>query len=260
MNNNNYDENSFINKTMDKFVSLYGYIFRTISDIVAIILGTILFVFYQVFVQLLWLGIALKFVEFVLSFRLLKKLDLAVSKKLHKTTRWESFFIFIIPMIPMEYFALMATGAFIDGDITLGFLLYALKFSFAIPVSYIYKHTKEELLSLGTYGSFNTNYIDEEFYIAHKGEHTQFALNAKNIPLGWISLPKFIINILIYMTKNSRVFKNISAWFAKIKQFMKDNYLKLKTFIKKYAPKTNKEDISFKINEIFNNLKSKFNK
>ena len=75
MNNNNQNENSFINKTMDKFVSLYGFIFRTISDMVAIILGTILFVFYQIFVQFLWLGIALKFVEFVLSFKLLKKLD-----------------------------------------------------------------------------------------------------------------------------------------------------------------------------------------
>ena len=256
MDKNNND--SFINKTMDKFVSLYGFIFRTISDIVAVILGTILFVFYQIFVQLLWLGIAIKFVNFILSFKLLKKLDIFLSQKLQKTTRWESFFIFIIPMIPMEYFALMATSTFINGNISLGILLYSLKFVCAIPVSYIYKHTKEELLSLGTYGSFNTNYTDEEFYIAHKGEHTRFTLDAKNIPLGWISLPKFIINILIFITKNSRVFKNISSWFKKIKHYLKQNYIKTKEFIKK--PKISKEDISFKIKKIFNNLKSKFNK
>ena len=258
--NNNQNKDSFINQTMDKFVLLYGYIFRTISDVLAIIIGSILFIFYQVFVQLLWLGIALKFVEFILSFNLLKKIDIKLSSKLKNTTRWESFFIFIIPLIPMEYFAIAAGGAFIAGKIYLGLFLYSLKFACAIPVSYIYKHTKEELLSLGTYGDFNTQYIDEEFYIAHKSEHTKLSLTAKNIPLGWISLPKFIINILIHITKNSRIFKNISKLFNNTKIFIKNNYLKIKIFVNNIFPKSKKQNITSKIKKIFNNLKSRFNK
>ena len=258
-NNKNVKTSSFINNTMDKFVLVYGHIFRKISDFIALIIASIFFVFYQIFVQFLWLGIAIRFVEFVLSFNILKKVDKFISNKLKKTTRWESFFIFIIPLIPMEYFAIMAGIAFVAGKITLGISLYLLKFACAIPVSYIYKHTKKELLMLGSYKSFDISYTDKEFIIAHENKHTQFNMSASNIPLGWISLPKFIINISIYLIKNSRVFINISLWFKKVKIFTKQKYFILKEFIFSNIRNKPKINLNYKIKKIFNFLKNKFN-
>ena len=194
---------SFVNKNMDKFVSIYGYIFKKLFVILGIVIASIFFIVYEILIQFLWLGVTVKFVQWASKFDIMQKIATFIETKLEKFSRWESLFIFLIVLSPMICVGMSSLDSFLHGHFLNAIFLYLIKFVISIAVYYVYESTKYDIFTFSKYKNFEVSYENDSFKTSNNNEDAKFTINASNIPIGIITLPKFLSNLIEHSIKSS---------------------------------------------------------
>ena len=109
------------------------------------LLQLILVIIFIIFEEVIWEGIAKPIYEWVHSLKILIKLE----ELLNKLPSWIILGIFIVLLIAVELFGLIAGGLFLSGHMLLGLALYSIKIPIAAFTFWMFKVTDEKLMSYG---------------------------------------------------------------------------------------------------------------
>jgi hypothetical protein len=106
------------------------------------LLQLILVITFIIFEEIIWEGIAKPIYEWVHSLKILIKLE----KVLNKLPSWMILGIFVVLLISVELFGLIAGGLFISGHMLLGLALYSIKIPIAAFTFWMFKVTDDKLM------------------------------------------------------------------------------------------------------------------
>jgi len=123
-----------------------------IAQRLLLILQFVLVFIFILFEEIIWEGIAKPIYEKLSELKILKRFELLI----HSSNRYIVLFFFLLLLLGVEGAGLMAGVFFVQGYILFGLLLYIAKIPIAAFVFWLFKVSKDKLLSFGWFEwSFN---------------------------------------------------------------------------------------------------------
>jgi len=117
----------------------------TIKNKFILLLQLILVLFYILFEELVWEGIAKPIYEFIHSLKILQKIE----HKLQDINPYFILFIFILLLLIVESFGIYAGILFVSGHIALGLMLYIAKLPIAGFTFWLFRLSEDKLMEFG---------------------------------------------------------------------------------------------------------------
>jgi len=140
---------------------------------------------YIIFEELIWETIAKPIYEYLHSLRILKKIEFYI----HKLNRYILLVLFLALFIKVELLGLYAVALLAQGKVISGVILYSFKIPIGAFTFWLFKITKDRLMS---FGWFKASY-------------------------------DFIMNI-IDKIKNTQTYQEVKESTKEIKEFFKENF------------------------------------
>lgn len=117
----------------------------SIFNRILLIFQLLLVIFYIIFEEIIWEGVAKPIYEYIHSFKILQNIEL----KLQSFNNYIILFIFISLLLLVETFGLYAGVLFVSGHMILGLSLYIAKLPIAGFTFWLFRATEEKLMAFG---------------------------------------------------------------------------------------------------------------
>jgi hypothetical protein len=184
-----------------------------IAQRLLLILQFVLVFIFILFEEIIWEGIAKPIYEKISELKILKRFELLI----HASNRYIVLFFFLLLLLGVEGAGLMAGVFFVQGYILFGLLLYIAKIPIAAFVFWLFKVSKEKLLS---FTWFKWAYTKLMSGLAWLKERDIYKSSMEKIALLKQTIKAFIQKVKEkYFTKESRFTQELKSFYAYMKNF-----------------------------------------